>query len=170
MKSTIPQRAWLGALFLALPLPLATAQAPRTLDDLAALEPAQLNAIFDQAAPGSIPQGKVRGQAIVFPGRPIAGPASRASRLYWQGKVFDPADSTAINKFVGLPMVRSQVSYGPSLRDGRTCIVLDYSATSLVYRNVRDELREVSPGLYLGLMYRTTPNASFVRFFAFEDR
>ena len=67
-------------------------------------------------------------------------------------------------------MIRSQVSYGPSWRDGAPCIVLDSSATSFAYRNVRDEVREVAPGLYLGLMYRTAPTPGFRRYFAFEDR
>ena len=31
--------------------------------------------------------------------------------------------------------------------------MLDYSRTSLVARAVRDELREVSPGVYLGLVF-----------------
>ena len=32
-------------------------------------------------------------------------------------------------------------------------IVLDYNRTSKVYERYRDELREVAPGLYLGLMF-----------------
>jgi hypothetical protein len=31
--------------------------------------------------------------------------------------------------------------------------VLDYSQTSIVAQWIRDEIREVSPGLYLGLVY-----------------
>jgi hypothetical protein len=31
--------------------------------------------------------------------------------------------------------------------------VLDYSKTSLVAHYIRDEIREVSPGVYLGLVY-----------------
>lgn len=148
----------------------AGAQAVNGLDDLAALTPAQLDALFDRSPAGAIPRGPVRGQAIVLAGKPLAGPASRASRLYWQGKTFRPEDSTAINRFVGLPMIRSRVSYGPSWRDGQPCLILDYSQTSHVYRNVRDEVREVAPGLYLGLMYRTAPTPEFRRYFAFEDR
>ena len=37
--------------------------------------------------------------------------------------------------------------------DGRPCIVLDYSKTSRVAGWVRDEIREVAPRLYLGLVY-----------------
>ena len=37
--------------------------------------------------------------------------------------------------------------------DGRVCIVLDYARTSLIARSVRDELRLLRPGLYLGRAY-----------------
>jgi hypothetical protein len=37
--------------------------------------------------------------------------------------------------------------------DGEETIVLDYSQTSLAARSVRDEIREVAPGLYLGLAF-----------------
>src|SRR5438105_941760 len=36
---------------------------------------------------------------------------------------------------------------------GRSCIVLDYSHTSLVAPWIRDEIREVSPGVYLGIVF-----------------
>ena len=32
-------------------------------------------------------------------------------------------------------------------------IVIDYSSTSLLARKVRDEIREVEPGVYLGLVW-----------------
>jgi hypothetical protein len=37
--------------------------------------------------------------------------------------------------------------------DGAECIVLDYSETSLIAHWIRDEIPEVIPGLYLGLVY-----------------
>jgi hypothetical protein len=39
------------------------------------------------------------------------------------------------------------------LFDQKECIVLDYSKTSLVAKHVRDEIREIGPGVYLGLVY-----------------
>ena len=50
-------------------------------------------------------------------------------------------------------------------------LVLDYSQTSLVYANNRDEIRQVAPGLFLGLMYdRTTAPPGLVMYFALESR
>jgi len=37
--------------------------------------------------------------------------------------------------------------------DGKEAIILDYSKTSLVAHWIRDEIREVAPGLYLGIVY-----------------
>jgi hypothetical protein len=37
--------------------------------------------------------------------------------------------------------------------DNKECIILDYSETSLVGHWVRDEMRLVAPGLYLGKVY-----------------
>ena len=37
--------------------------------------------------------------------------------------------------------------------DKKPCIVLDYSKTSLIAKWIRDEIREVAPGIYLGIVY-----------------
>ena len=37
--------------------------------------------------------------------------------------------------------------------DGDPCIVLDYSKTSLVARQIRDEIREIAPGVFLGFVF-----------------
>ena len=42
--------------------------------------------------------------------------------------------------------------------DGRPSLILDYQNSSLVYRNVRDEIRQVGPGLYLGAMFDRSKN------------
>lgn len=141
-----------------------------TLRGLATLDTAALDQLYATAAPGPIPTGKVRGRAIVFPGSPLAGPASGAARLYWQGKVFSPDGTSAVNRFVGIRMIRGNVGLGPSWKDGGPAIILDYQGTSRVYGRYRDEIRQVAPGLYLGLMYeRSDQGPSFVRYFAFED-
>ena len=49
--------------------------------------------------------------------------------------------------------MRAKVYKEASWFDGVETIVLDYSKTSFFARHVRDEIREVAPGLYLGLVY-----------------
>ena len=71
------------------------------------------------------------------------------------GKVFDAAKGELRNKVVpfGINAPISKVYFGPSWFDNKECIVIDYSQTSLVAQWIRDEVREVSPGLYLGIAY-----------------
>ena len=54
---------------------------------------------------------------------------------------------------LGLNAIIAKVYKAPSWLDGKECIVLDYSETSLVANWVRDEIRLIGPGRYLGLVY-----------------
>jgi hypothetical protein len=75
--------------------------------------------------------------------------------LAWQGKVVNARSRALKNKILplGLHAIEADVYTGRSWFDGSDCIVLDYSKRSLVARFVRDEIRRVAPGLYLGLVY-----------------
>ena len=49
--------------------------------------------------------------------------------------------------------VPARVRTEASRMDGAPCVVLDYSSTSRIAWFVRDEIREVEPGLFLGKAY-----------------
>jgi hypothetical protein len=149
--------------------PVAPAPAPVTLDQLLQMSPGQLEAIYRQGAAVALPEGRIRGTAIVAPGTRRTRVLSRGARLMWQGKVVESGQTTAVNRFFGMPLVRGQLYSGPSWLDGRPSLVLDYSQTSLVYADNRDEIRQVGPGLFLGLMYdRTTAPPGLALYFALE--
>jgi hypothetical protein len=94
---------------------------------------------------------------------------SHASRLIWQGKVFAPNRALVVNRFLGVRVVKGQVAQGESWMDGQPALILDYCQTSYVYADVRDEIRQVTPGLCLGAMYeRCGCVARFKRFFVLE--
>jgi hypothetical protein len=140
-----------------------------TLDDLARLTPGQLDAIYAGANAGSIPAGKVKGLPLVRPGTGGAVGISKSARVFWQGKVFQNESGTAVNRFFGVRVIKGEVGYGTSCRDARPSIILDYGNTSVVYRRYRDEIREVVPGIYLGLMFeREAPEKGPVMYFAFQ--
>lgn len=151
----------------------ALAQEPvviRGADDLAAFSPAQLDAIFAAGYVTGVPVGPLRGLPLVNPGSPNAAIASRGGRAVWSGKRIDAESLVAVNRFFGLPMIKANVRIEPSLRDGAPAIVLDYSGSSWLYRNVRDEIREISPGLYLGYVDDVrTSEPSARRWFALEQ-
>jgi hypothetical protein len=49
--------------------------------------------------------------------------------------------------------IRAKVYKAPSWVDDKECIVLDYSQTSFLFGRIRDEIREVSPRIYLGIVF-----------------
>ena len=148
-----------------------TAEATVTLDQLLAMTPAQIENVYRQGTAVAIPPGRVRGTALLAPGTRRARIVSRGARLLWQGKVFEPDEATAVNRFFGMRMVRGQLYEGPSWLDGRPSLVLDYSQTSRIYADNRDEIRQVAPGLFLGLMYnRTTSPPELSMYFALETQ
>ena len=140
----------------------------RTLGDLVALSAPQLDQLYRQSPPGPIPTGKVDGRAL-YPDARFPRARSQAARIAWQGKVFRPESSTAVNRFFGVRAIKGNVYSGASWLDGGPSMILDYEGTSRIYGNYRDEIRQVAPGLYLGLMYdRTTNPPAFKMYFAFN--
>ncbi|MGZ4740023.1 MAG: hypothetical protein ACXVLM_12405 [Ilumatobacteraceae bacterium] len=115
-----------------------------------------LDEIFAASPAGAIPAGIGKGRALIAAGSRAARPLAAFVRLLaWQGKEFDPQSGTLLNLITpfGVRAIKADVYIDDSRLDGRPCIVLDYSKTSKVAGWVRDEIREVAPGLYLGLVY-----------------
>jgi hypothetical protein len=75
--------------------------------------------------------------------------------LVWKGKVFSSATGDLKNRIgpLGIPLIRARVYQDQSWFAQGPAIVLDYSKTSLVARMIRDEIRQVGPGVYLGQVY-----------------
>ena len=119
----------------------------------------QLDEIFAASQAGRIPSGEMRGTAIVTGTSFSYVLAVLARALAWQGKVFDifapPDHGVLINKVtpLSLSFIVAKVYRGPSWLDGKQAIVIDYSKTSFVAARIRDEIREVEPGLYLGKVW-----------------
>ena len=117
---------------------------------------AELDELFTKSSPGEIPNGEADGTAIVAPGSSYtAEVASMINHFAWQGKVFDAQRGQLKNRILpfGLNAIIAKVYKAPSWLDGKVCIVLDYSETSLVAQWIRDEIRQIGPGLYLGKVY-----------------
>ena len=124
--------------------------------ELLELSSAELDTLFRQSPPGEIPSGEAEGTVLIAPGTQLAGPAAKIVHfLAWQGKVFDPERGELRNEIgpLGAHLVRAKVYKGPSWFDGNESIVLDYADTSLVAHWIRDEIRQIGPGTYLGIVY-----------------
>ncbi len=116
----------------------------------------QLDALFSAHDAGPIPDGEAKGTAIIAPGTPISEQIAAFINIFaWQGKVFDAKAGLLRNRILplGLNAIIARVYKGPSWLDGKECIVLDYSETSLVASHIRDEIRQIEPGFYLGKVY-----------------
>jgi len=116
-----------------------------------------LDALFTASDVGPIPEGQADGTAIIAPGTNYSLEIATFIKYFaWQGKVFDPAAGQLKNRIgpFGLNAIIANVYKAPSWLDGKECIVLDYSQTSVVAHWIRDEIRLIQPpGLYLGKVY-----------------
>jgi hypothetical protein len=127
-----------------------------TLSELTTMSQTELDDLFRRSPMGELPDGDAVGTVIVAPGTDVEGPVLLLARwLAWRGKVFYRAQGYLLNKVgpLGFHLVKAQVYIAPSWFDGLPAIILDYSKTSIIAHKVRDEIREVSPGTYLGIVY-----------------
>ena len=115
-----------------------------------------LDDLFRASPAGEIPDGTAKGTAIIAPGtRYTENIAELINHFGWQGKVFDARKGVLKNRILafGLEAIVAKVYKGESWLDGKECIVLDYSETSLLAHYIRDEIRLIGPGFYLGKVY-----------------
>ncbi|MCY0854431.1 hypothetical protein [Cupriavidus sp. D39] len=123
---------------------------------LLAMSQEQLDDLFRNSPAGDIPDGEATGTAIISPGTVFTESIAKMINLFaWQGKVFDAKRGVLKNRIsiFGLEAILAKVYKGESWLDQKECIVLDYSATSLVAHWIRDEIRCIAPGVYLGKVY-----------------
>ena len=130
--------------------PQAACVAPSlSLEQLACMSWCELEQLYREAPVGTCPTGFVRGRAIYCPGQKLSGLKNKATACVWRGKIFDPCCATMINQWRGLRAVRARVYEGESWLDGKPALILDYQGTSRVWNDVRDEIREVCPGVWV---------------------
>lgn len=158
-----------------------------TLDDLAQMSVDELTTVYQNGtAPSSLtaldgpPHGRML-RTIGPLGKGVVGAAvsrwASSSGFPWGGKTFTAttdAAGTGINR-VKLMGDRDwfpfDTSIQPSVTDGEPCVVLDYDKPENPWaiRQVHDELREVSPGLFLGpAMAKTSSGPRLVLYFAID--
>ena len=162
-----------------------------TLDSLAARSHAELDALYRAARVSSTmhaADGALAGRMLAVKGLPgpLAGPLRRfaASRSFvWEGKTFQAASDTrgvghnrvAIPRALGRQnLFPFDTSFGPSAIDGQPTLILDYDldVNPAYIRHVHDEIREVSPGLFLGpAMWKgARGDKTMVLWFALDSR
>ena len=171
------------------PTAAAAASGPRTLDDLAAMDVAALEALYRR---GTVPaslralDGSPTCRMLSIRGLDRGPVASllrgfaRSGAFPWAGKSFQASsddEGTGINRVRlagGRKWFPFKTRVEPSAIDGDACILLDYDdpVNPKPIRMIRDELREVAPGLFLGPAMLDTKNSppKLVLFFACDTR
>jgi hypothetical protein len=142
---------------------------PRSLDDLADLDGDALLALYRQGSTPAISMvtGHLRGRMLAVPG--ARGLVFRMLRAFarwrffpWRGKSFtplSPAEGEGINRVwsdrTPSRWFRFATRIEPSRAGAFDAFQLDYDNPDNPFfiRAIKDELREVSPGLYLGQAY-----------------
>ena len=126
------------------------------IPQLMKMSQAQLDDLYKASPAGDIPNGEAAGTAIIAPGTELEETAAKFIHLVaWQGKVFDAAKGELRNLILpfGVKAVVAKVYKDASWYDGKECIALDYSKTSLLAHWIRDEIRLVGAGVYLGIVF-----------------
>jgi hypothetical protein len=108
--------------------------------------------LFRQGALGCDPLGPTRGTVLYADGK---HPRLKAhiQGIVWKGKTFH-SDGTFTNRWLGgVHAVSASVCMEPSWLDGHPCLVMQYAPDAPVFGNVRDELRQIAPDVWLGRSY-----------------
>ena len=142
---------------------------PRDLDDLAALPPEVLAQLYRAADTPTVPalDGDLVGRMLAVPALPrwMFGALRRFAAwtfFPWRGKSFrsrDAARGDGINRVFGdrkpRRWFRFETSLAPSRAGAFQAFQLDYDNPDnpRLIRAIKDEVRQVAPGLYLGLAY-----------------
>jgi hypothetical protein len=161
-----------------------------SLDSLAARSPAELEALYRAATASSTMRaadGVLVGRMLAIRGVPaaLAGPLRRwaaSDAFVWEGKTFQASSDTrgvGHNRvYVPGALGRQQLfpfetRFEDSAIDGKSTLVLDYDldVNPRYIRRIHDEIREVSPGLFLGpAMWKAARGKLLVLWFALDAR
>ena len=165
----------------------ATSAPPLDLDALSRMDVAELGALYGRGVhPENMDalEGNPRGRmlAVKTLDRGVAGGAIRslagAAFFPWGGKTFAGRGSTGtgvnrLHLFGRHQLFPFHTRIAASAIDGGPCVVLDYDLPDnpALIRKIHDEVREVSPGLFLGpAMWKTVKGPALVLWFALDTR
>jgi len=145
----------------------APAKAIMCFDDLKRLCPPELEQLFARSPVGPQPVGFVRGEIMHPANTSLPCWKAQMANKVWKGKQFCESGDF-VNQWKHFQAIRSHVQYGPSYFDGRPCMVLEYDPKTPLFGNMRDEVREVAPGLYLAMVFDRCGCHTFRGFIALE--
>ena len=164
-----------------------TTAGPRTLDELAQLGPEELMRLYREAKTPRVEdlEGALEGRMLAMPaahGLPVVPALLRrfaaTGAFPWQGKTFKtlaPGRGEGVNRVLGnrWDLFRFETSVGTSRAGAFDAVHLDYDnpGNPGLIRAIKDEVREIAPGLWLGLAYlKVRRSFHLVVFFALAKK
>jgi hypothetical protein len=162
-----------------------TAAVPSRLDDLLSADAETLRRLYVAATTPTVADlaGDLRGRMLA----PVAAPNwlfwwarlwAKTSLFPWRGKSFktnadDPARGTGINRVFNdqTRWFRFETAIGPSRAGSFEAFQLDYDNRDNPFfiRPIKDEVRQLKPGLFLGQAYlKTRKRETLVLYFGLE--
>jgi hypothetical protein len=127
----------------------------------------ELEEVFASAPGCAVPVGFGRGEVLLRTDARHARMKARMTNCVWKGKRF-AEDGSFTNQWAGFRALHSCLAVGPSWLDEMPCVILEYPEGTPLFGNTRDELREVAPGLWLGMWYDRQPCPKLRGFFALQ--
>lgn len=108
--------------------------------------------LFREGNVGCVPIGPTHGSVLYVDGKHPRLKA-RLQGVVWKGKTFH-GDGSFTNRWLGgFTAVSAGICVESSWLDCQPCFVMQYAPDARVFGNVRDELREIAPGTWLGRSY-----------------
>lgn len=116
------------------------------------LGPCEWEAVFRSGTINCGPCGRTFGTVLYADGKHPRIHAHLQGTI-WKGKTFH-CDGTFTNRWLGGVHAISTSTYiDTSWLDGQPCLVMQYPPDAPIFGNVRDELRQICPGVWLGRSY-----------------
>lgn len=155
----------------------------RSVDDLLDLDAPTLAALYRDAGVPRLSdvRGDLRGRMLAWPAvngmaAQVFRAAASGDQFPWRGKSFSPVDEhsgNGINRVVSdrWKVFRFTTFVGPSRAGDFDAVQLDYdhAENPFFIRAIKDEIRELEPGLYLGQAYlHTASRDTLVLYFGLE--
>ena len=138
-----------------------------TLERLQKMSPDELADLFERADIGTPPVGKADGKLLFLTDRRPKMKIAFVNAV-WRGKDLED-DGYFVNRFAGnVRVLDSYYVIGPSYVDGRPAVVMEYPVGTPLFERMRDEMREVAPGLYMGPAFERYPCRKFRGFVALQ--
>lgn len=121
----------------------------------------ELDAIYRQSTIHAMPYGRMPGEVVAFANVPVPQLFKRVANNHWKGKIIEP-DGSFTNQWKRGQALNSSLTVGPSYLDGQPCFICEYPRWTPLFGPMRDEYREIAPGVFLGRQYRRVPHVRFL--------